>query len=262
MRLGFLFAIVTCGACGQPAPPPLTGSATSEAPATPEPTVRWDKREIAIQGLPAIASDGSAIVVTYRDSDGGRGNPNLTLIEKDRSDREVSQLVVLLATEADTLAPAEIAARFDKATAWLHDRHTAKHLVAMTALAVGKPIDERSDVAGGGAPDGSAGGAGGLPRGIDGTPAPAVGAGVTLRWAPNQLAIQRDGDVLVQRTTPASWLAPDHPMCRGCSEICHNEAFLGGAYIDLARKAAVVIVAYRGTDTCWEPGSQAHVVAW
>jgi len=36
MRRGFLFAIVTCGSCGQPAPPPLTGSATSEAPATPE----------------------------------------------------------------------------------------------------------------------------------------------------------------------------------------------------------------------------------
>lgn len=253
MRLGWMLAVIAFGASGafgalgacwtreQPAPP-LTGRAMSTAPAAPEPTVRWAQREITMTGLPAIASDGSTIVVAYRDSDGGRGNPNLTLIEKDRGDREVSRLVVLTPTEADTLAPAQIEDRFEKAAAWLREHHTTAHLVPMTAFVTRKPTE--------GAPD------------------TAAGAGVILRWAANQLTLEGAPGTSgppgtpIRRTTPTSWLAPDYPLCRSCTEVCHNDAFLGGGYIDLARKAVVVVVAYRGTDTCWEPGSQAHVVTW
>ena len=64
-------------ACARPEPqPPLTG----RAPDTPPPSVAWRGRDIAITGLPAIARDGSSIVIAHRDSDGGRGNPNLTLV--------------------------------------------------------------------------------------------------------------------------------------------------------------------------------------
>ncbi len=96
----------------------------------------------------------------------------------------------------------------------------------------------------------------------DDAPAQAVGAGIALRWAPNRLVLERAGGAPVLRTTPASWLAADHPLCRTCSEVCHNEAFLGSGYADLARSAVVVVVAYRGSDTCWEPRSQEHVVVW
>jgi hypothetical protein len=96
----------------------------------------------------------------------------------------------------------------------------------------------------------------------DGAPAQASGAGVTLRWMPSELVIERDRGAPVVHATPASWLATDRPMCRTCSEVCHNEAFLGAGYVDVERSAAIVVVAYRGTDTCWEPSSEEHVVTW
>jgi hypothetical protein len=191
------------------------------------------KRDILTSGLPAIASDGSAIVIAHRDNDGGRGNPNLTLIEKDRSDRAVRRLVVLAADDVDRLAPAEIEERIQRAEAWLRERHAAKHLVAMTKLTMTRPVG-----------------------------VPAVGAGVTIRWSPNQLVIERQGAAPITRATPASWLAPDYPMCRTCTEVCHNDAFLGASYVDVERSLAIVVVAYRGTDTCWEPSSQERVVVW
>ncbi len=236
-----MLAIAACGATPTPTPP-LTqtaapsGHATPELPATAVPSVAWVGREIATTGLPAIASDGTTIVVAHRDSDGGRGNPNVTLIEKDRDDRVVRRLTVITATDVDQLAPAQIDERFERAAAWLRERHAAQHLVAMAALAVARPTDD--------------------------APVPAVGAGAILRWTPNQLVIERERGAAIRRTTPASWLAPDHPLCRTCSEICHNEAFLGGGYVDLQRSVAIVVVAYRGTDTCWEPSSEEHVVVW
>jgi hypothetical protein len=233
LRLAWVAVLV---ACGPPGTPPLTGRAPSEAPATPEPTVRWTQREIMTEGLPAIASDGSVVVIAHRDSDGGRGNPNLTLIEKDRGDREVARLVVLTATEADDLPLLQIDDRFAKATAWLSGRHAATHLVPMTKLVVSMLTDD--------------------------APAQATGGGVTVRWMPNELTLERTSGAPIQRTTPTSWLATDYPMCQGCSEVCHNDAFLGDGYLDAARQAVLVVISYRGTDTCWEPGSQEHVITW
>ena len=52
-------------------------------------------------------------------------------------------------------------------------------------------------------------------------------------------------------------------MCDQCNgEICHNPAFLDSAYLDAGRKTALLIVQYDGTDTCWEPAAQEHVIAW
>jgi hypothetical protein len=232
MRLVLLIALASCSSPDAP-PPPLTGQAPPGPPPSPEPTVAWVKRDVVTARLPAIAADGSSVVIAHRDNDGGRGNPNLTLVEKDRSDRVVKKLAVLSAEDADQLAPAEIAERFARAAAWLRERHAAKRLVAMTALTMARPLG-----------------------------VPAVGPGVALRWSPNQLVIERQGAPPLTRTTPTSWLAPDRPMCRNCSEVCHNDAFLGSAHIDLERTLAVVVIAYHGTDTCWEPSSQEHAVAW
>jgi hypothetical protein len=231
--LGWLFALA---ACGQPAAPVLSGQRPPGAPPAPAPTVTWAAHTIATTGLPAIARDGSSIVIAQRDSDGGRGNPNLTLIEKDRGDRELSRFVVVTSDEVDQLGPRELERAFTRAARWLDERHAARQLVAMTALTTSFPSDD--------------------------APAQAIGAGVTVRWAPSRLVIDRGRGAPLVRVTPASWLAADHPMCPGCSEVCHNDAFLGGGYVDLERSAAVIVVAYLGTDTCWEPGSQDHVVAW
>jgi hypothetical protein len=232
LRLGLLLAIAACGSPAPP-PPPLSGHAAPDAPAHPEPTLAWVKRDIVTTGLPAIASDGSSVVIAHRDNDGGRGNPNLTLIEKDRNDRTLRSHVVITADDSDQLPHAQIQDRLRSAAAWIHERHAAKHLVPMTALTMAKP-----------------------------TGVPAVGPGVAVRWSPNQVVIERDGAAPITHTTPASWLAPDHPMCRTCTEVCHNDAFLGAAYVDIERAVAVIVVAYHGTDTCWEPSSQEHVVVW
>jgi hypothetical protein len=233
MRTAIAAALVAAlAACARPEPPPLTG----RAPDAPPPTVAWRGHDIAITGLPAIAGDGSSIVVAHRDSDGGRGNPNLTLVEKDRGDRVVRRLEVITATEVDELPAAEIARRFSAATAWLDERHAAAHLVAMTALEPHPGTDE--------------------------APPTATGDGALLRWVPSELELILGPALRVLRSTPPSWLVADRPMCPGCAEVCHNDAFLGGGYLDRDRRAALVVVSYRGTDTCWEPGSEAHVIAW
>jgi hypothetical protein len=223
---------IALAACAHPEPPPLTG----RAPDTPPPTVAWRGHDIATTGLPAIAGDGSSIVIAHRDSDGGRGNPNLTLVEKDRGDRVVRQLAVITATEVDELPAAAIAGRFAAAAAWLDERHAAAHLVALAALE--------------------------LHPGSDEAPPSATGDGALLRWVPSALELILGPASRVLRSTPPSWLVTDRPMCPGCTEVCHNDAFLGGGYLDRDRRAALVVVSYRGTDTCWEPGSEAHVVAW
>jgi len=227
-----LIAVAMAG-CGRPEPPPpLTG----RAPATPPPTVVWRGRDIAITGLPAIASDGSSFVVAHRDSDGGRGNPNLTLTERDRSDRVVRRLEVITATEVDQLAADQIARRFDAATAWLDERHAGAHLVAMAALDLHPATDD--------------------------APAIATNGTASLRWVPSELELILGPALRVLRSTPPSWLVADRPLCPGCTEVCHNDALLGGGYLDVERRAALVVVSYRGTDTCWEPGSEAHVITW
>jgi hypothetical protein len=102
---------------------------------------------------------------------------------------------------------------------------------------------------------------------------------VTVHWVPGALAIDlgprssaRPGagsgsagsgaGAQITRATPASWLVADRPLCATCTEVCHNDAFLGGGYVDRRRRLAVIVVSYRGSDTCPEPGSQAHVVTW
>ena len=51
-------------------------------------------------------------------------------------------------------------------------------------------------------------------------------------------------------------------MYAGATEICSNEAFLSAVSVDPDRNIAVVTIAYMGSDTCWEPAAQEHVVQW
>jgi hypothetical protein len=182
------------------------------------------------------------VIVAHRDSDGGRGNPNLALIEKDRDDRAIHRLEVISATEVDQLDAPAIDRRFDAAAAWIDERHAAAHLVAMAELA--------------------------LQPATGAAPAVATGPGISVRWAPSELVIELAASGAaapggpIARATPPSWLVADRPMCAGCAEVCHVDAALRGAHIDLARRVAVVDVAFRAPDTCWEPGAEAHVVAW
>lgn len=73
-----------------------------------------------------------------------------------------------------------------------------------------------------------------------------------VQWAANHLTIKD----AVDRGTPASWLAPGGPRD------CTYPASLAAAWIDRERKLAVVTISYTSSDTCSEPPSQHHVIAW
>jgi len=124
------------------------------------------------------------------------------------------------------------------ANRWLAEQHAAHKLVPLDRLEV-----ESGD------PD---------------EPASHATGRATIDWKQSRLTIKQRGRVLLERATPASWLAADQPMYPGAppDEICHNPEFLSDAWIDVERRLAVLRVSYHGTDTCWEPPAQHHVVTW
>jgi hypothetical protein len=242
MRLACLL-VLAC-ACSSPAPAqtPLQGHSTASHPLTPPPSIRWAERTFVADRFPVVASDGSVVVLALIDSDGGRGNPNLRLEVRDRRDALVERHVVMTAAEAeqfldDAGTRPQLDARIADANRWLANLHLTRNLIALPRLAT----DE-------------ADGRGSATR--------ATGAGVTVTWDASILRITRGRSRLVERKTPPTWLIDDKPMCTGCVEICSNPAFLAGAAVDAARSIAVIGVGYTGTDTCWEPADQAHVVSW
>lgn len=218
-----LASIALIAACTHPPAEPPSGRSPQPAPVTAGPRVTFSG-DFRLTGLPAVATDGSLVVIAHKESDGARGNPNLTLIARDRSDRVVDQLVVLTSDEAEHIKPET---RVDMAQAWLDAKQRAMPLVPLADLGHTQGVTRET-----------------------------LGS---IHWATSRITIAG----AVDRPTPDTWLAKDHPLCDQCNgEICHNEAFLDQAFLDTARKVALVIVAYDGTDTCWEPAAQEHVVAW
>lgn len=237
-------AAVGISACGGTSPPPaLEGRAPAPAPTTPAPSVTWQGHGFATPGLPAIAGDGRVVVYAARAEDGGRGNPNLAIVVVDRGDVVLRRVDVLDADDADQMigdggpGPALEAriASADRALAELHAAHDLRPLPALVTAA-----DPLAPEAG----------------------SRALGGGLALDLGADRLRIRRDHQVVVDRAIPRSWLVEDRPMCAGCAEICTNPAYLGAAHGDGARALVLLTISYAGTDTCWEPSSQHHVVAW
>jgi hypothetical protein len=219
-----------------PPPPPiadaalaLVAPADAAALAAVAPDAAADPAQPFFE-LPAaqVTKDGSAVLLKIVDDDGARGEPNLALELRDRRDRKTQRVVVVALDEtpsADTLAT-----RAAAATKLL----AAHELVALSALA-------------GGSDDHDAG--------------HYEGAGITIDWAREHVTIKRDGKLVVDRAVPSAWRGGSwRNKTEGIT--CHNPDFLDGAYVSADANLVVVKVAYRGTDTCWEPTSQLHVIAW
>ena len=162
-----------------------------------------------MRGLPAVADDGSLVVLAHRDNDGGRGNPNLTLIVRDRADRELARHVVLTADEADRLSPAQLAERFTAGQRFLTGTRAGRHVHPLLPLTAANPVAD--------------------------PPPPAVGGAWSLRWTPTAVELTERGQP--PRSLPArpDWLAPDHPMCPTCGLTCHNPPFLRAGHLDAAQ---------------------------
>lgn len=232
MRGTLLLLLAACGS----APPaaPLHGSAAPLPPTTPPPTIAWGNESFYRVGFPAVSNAGQLVVFWTADSDGGRGNPNLTIESRTRADIGDQKITVLTVSEYETFvtdtgpAPA-LAQRIDAANTWLAELHRKVDLRPMRALVV-----DATDAW---------------------TQHAAAFEDVSLDWRVDHLTIKKAGATLVSRDTPVTWQAPTRDQCS-------NPAKLGAAWVDASRRVALIEVIYNGSDSCWEPSGQLHVVSW
>jgi hypothetical protein len=241
MRSLILVVAVACG--GPSSSAPLAGRAATTAPSGPAPKVEWQEHRFAAIGLPAVSRDGSVVVLAIQEEDGARGFPNLAIVVKNRRDAVVKTIPVMTSDEAEKLvgetASPALQTRITGANRALGELHAAHDLVALDRLDVDDSVAPQQ-------------------RHV------AEAKDLTIDWVPSRLAIRRAGRPVLDVETPAGWLVKDSKMCPngGCTEMCHNPAFLNGAVASTDRAIAVLTISYIGTDTCWEPSSQHHVVAW
>ena len=250
-KLLVLVAVHVLGACGGGAPHPARPIASStlapaDAPvvarATTAPSIAWAGTygPWKLDGLPAVARGGELVVLPVIATDGGRGYTNLRLEIRDRGDRVVRSLQVLSSDEVERLAPdgkpgPELARRIADANRELAVLHGEHDLVAMHALEVQPPAD---------------GGAKHL----------AIGDGLDVDWDGDHLHVFRhNADRSFITLDGHAWLA--HPRATAAGP-CSNPAFLANAYHAPEISVLVVELGFTGSDLCWEPGNQPHVVAW
>jgi len=237
--LGCVLTLAACSGASTTAREP-GAVANASTHLVPTASIAWNAEEhrFVAAGLPAVARGGELAIVAVSGGDGGRGYPNVHVEIRDRADQLVRAISVVDANDWERLAPdgtpgTELdhrIAEVNRTLAELHDRHG---LVAARPLTVDDHV--------------------------------ARGNGITVDWTNAKLEVwQRFADRPMSRQDAFSqlavvdgqaWLArPDRD--------CTNPAFLRAAYHAATIHLVVVDIAYRGTDTCWEPADQWHVVAW
>jgi hypothetical protein len=235
-------------ACSSPASRPgasddLSAHVPRSPPATPAPQIEWVEHGFKVTVLPAVAHAGEVVVVPIVHGDGGRGYANLAIEMRTPDDKVVQTIPVMTSNEYEKLVPdgttpsPELVKRIADANAELTKLHGIHLLDPLTPIAMGDPQD------------------------VD-DPHLASDSRLEVEWRGNHLRVTphtRTVPVVDRDGTP--WLARDHEPCAGCG-VCHNEAFLSKVYRSESAKLVVVEIGYRGTDSCWEPGSELHVVTW
>lgn len=236
---------MVAAACSSSPPPPPVSSRSAPPTvtrSTSAPTISWRDQNFEASELPAVARAGHLAVVALGDSDGGRGYPNLRLEVRDRNDAVIQKVAVMTSNEFETLAPdgkpspglTERIAAANRALETLHGLHD---LVAMTTLEL-------------------------QPTQGDDLPHLAIGEGLDVEWAHHELRVFRHNmDRPFRTVSGLAWLAPSGKRCAQCDP-CENPTFLEAVYKAPDVNLLVVEIGYRGTDTCWEPGEQFHVVTW
>jgi hypothetical protein len=189
-----------------------------------------------------VSSDGTRVLLAIEDGDGGRGYPNLRLELRDRDDNIVATQVVLGVDEAEgylqePAVRAKLAPRIKAANGWLAEQHRHFAFVPLDTMHVSADPD----------------------YGRPGQHVAAAGD-ITLDWNGARVLIADAASTVVERETSGDWHAKPRDFGGGFQ--CNNAALLAGAAVDLAHRVAVIDVGYTGTDSCWEPNDQHHVVAW
>jgi hypothetical protein len=240
----FVWVVAYASACQQSSPPPApvraTGSQRSAvrapaaaarafdaaAPIDAAPPDAGDPTEHLFGQAPMATRDGKLVLVKVVDDDGARGQPNLTLELRDRNNHTVDRVVVLgLGEEPDDATRAKRAAAADKLIA-SHDFVPLIELVA----------DEH-------------------------TANQFSGSGMTIHWEHEHFTFELGGKRVLDRAVPQKWRGGSY-FDKGADLTCTNPDFLRGVYVAPETRLAVVDVAYRGNDTCWEPTGSVQVVTW
>lgn len=186
------------------------------------PQIAWSRDRFAWTKLPAIARDRSLGVVPLVDNDGGRGFPNLRIEIRDKFDQTTQGINVLTPNEYERLVPD------GKPNKQLDER-------IATANQQLRALHDQHDL-------------------VEMKVVDAAAAGVRYENSKLTLANGRviDG-------TP--WKAKAGKRCEEC-EPCENPEYLKNVYAAPGIDAVVVDIAYHGTDSCWEPGDQWHLIVW
>jgi hypothetical protein len=235
-----LLALASCGETPPPTAP--VNQAEPRARETPPPTIAWGGAEARwkLDGLPAVARGGELVVVPVIENDSARGNPNLAIDVRDRSDHSVQTVKVLTADESEKLAPggqpsAALQQRIADANRALASLHGLHDLVAMHPLEVQAASDGLQHFA--------------------------IGDGLDVDWNGDHLHVFRHNASRSFITLDGKpWLAK--PSTHAGGDSCTNPAFLAGVHHATAINVLVVAIGYKGNDTCWQPSDQHHVVAW
>lgn len=231
--------LMLVAACGGDGPVVVANAGDVAHRATPAPHIAWRDNAFDTTSLPAVARAGEIVVVALREIDGGRGFPNLRLEVRDRGDKAIQTIAVLSSNDYEKLAPdgtpgPELTKRIAAANDTLVHLHDLHDLISMHPLEV-QQADE---------------------------PHLAIGDGLDVDWNVDHVHIFRhNSDRPVFVRDARAWLIKEHEPCKGCG-MCQNPAFLRAVYHVPALSVVVVQLSYRGTDTCWEPSDQLHVVAW
>jgi hypothetical protein len=242
MRLALLIVIAACG--GSATKTPISSQDLDQPPtrSTPPPMIQWEGTKFQAAGLPAVARAGELAVVTVHDGDGGRGFPNLRLEIHDRMDKVLERIPVMISNEYETLAPdgkpgPELTKRITEANRELAKLHGVHDLQPMHALELQATTDETDKHL-------------------------AIGDSLDVDWTGDHLHVfPHNTDKPLATVAIAPWLV--HEVKRSsAAEPCSNPAFLANAYHAAEVSVLVIEVGYHGTDTCWEPGNQLHVIAW
>lgn len=192
----------------------------------------------ASPNLPAVSRDGKRVAIAQRLEDGARGTPNQTLWIKDADTDEVlTEMVVLGVKEHnDLVGSADEAA----ALAALIEKRLAK-ANALLATETWTPFT-----------------AGAAPSGEWNAPRRVDFGGITVVYEQPALTVTENGVTIHDADYPA-WLSRPYKVMDDEIE-CENPALLRAVYLSREQRVLVVRIGYYGTDMCWEPDSQFHVV--
>lgn len=226
-----------CGSQASSSGPTVAPSNFKDVPAVtgPAPKLAWIDNGFVLTGLPAVAADGNKILLPVMLEDGGRGYPNLAVVVKDRSDAVIHQQVVLGLDDNAMDQPPPSEAAIADANQYIDRNHGEQNWQPMKLLEASRDEDsgEYTNVV--------------------------AGDGVEITWAAPRLSVKAGNAVVFEREF-AAWEAEKYSV--GEAGECENPSYLGGAHLDAGRKVVVIEISYYGNDTCWEPDSQHHVVAW